>query len=71
MRCDAPANSEELIVSQVGWELYEKCFMGYTIKQWRWSPAELDVSVCGRIPIRLSNDDRYFSDKIQVLPAAG
>jgi UDP-galactopyranose mutase len=27
-------NSEELIVSQLGWELYEKFFRNYTLKQW-------------------------------------
>jgi len=66
-----PANSEEVIVSQVGWELYEKFFKGYTIKQWRRDPRELDASVCGRIPIRTNRDDRYLREDFQALPAAG
>lgn len=68
---DNPSNSEEVIVSQVGWELYEKFFKGYTLKQWRRDPRELDASVCGRIPIRTNRDDRYLREDFQALPAAG
>jgi UDP-galactopyranose mutase len=66
-----PKNSEEVIVSQIGWELYEKFFKGYTQKQWRKSPAELDPSVCARIPLRTNRDDAYLREKFQALPAAG
>ena len=66
-----PANSEEVIVSQVGWELYEKFFKGYTMKQWKRHPKDLDASVCGRIPIRTNRDDRYLREEFQALPAAG
>jgi len=66
-----PANSEEVIISQVGWELYEKFFKGYTLKQWRRHPRELDASVCGRIPIRTNRDDRYLSEDFQALPSEG
>lgn len=66
-----PSNSEEVIVSQVGWELYEKFFKGYTLKQWKRHPRELDASVCGRIPIRTNRDDRYLREEFQALPAAG
>jgi UDP-galactopyranose mutase len=68
---DNPANSEEVIVSQVGWELYEKFFKGYTMKQWKRHPQDLDASVCGRIPIRTNRDDRYLREEFQALPAAG
>lgn len=64
-------NSEEIIVSQVGWDLYEKFFKGYTLKQWRRHPRDLDASVCGRIPIRTGADDRYFNEIFQALPRAG
>lgn len=66
-----PANSEEVIISQVGWELYEKFFKGYTLKQWKKHPKELDASVCGRIPIRTNRDDRYLREEFQALPKAG
>ncbi|MEY3480529.1 MAG: hypothetical protein RIQ71_1304 [Verrucomicrobiota bacterium] len=68
---EAPANSEEAIISQVGWELYEKFFKGYTLKQWRRHPKDLDASVCGRIPIRTNRDDRYLSEDFQALPKDG
>jgi UDP-galactopyranose mutase len=66
-----PANSEEVIISQVGWELYEKFFKGYTLKQWKRHPKDLDASVCGRIPIRTNRDDRYLSEEFQALPKSG
>ena len=66
-----PRNSEEVIVSQVGRELYEKFFRGYTRKQWRRDPRDLDPSVCGRVPIRTDRDDRYVNDRFQQLPRDG
>jgi UDP-galactopyranose mutase len=66
-----PANSEEVILSQVGRELYEKFFEGYTQKQWQRHPRELDASVCGRIPIRTNRDDRYLNEDFQALPKNG
>ncbi|NQW99059.1 UDP-galactopyranose mutase [bacterium] len=68
---ETPANSEEVIISQVGWELYEMFFKGYTLKQWQRDPKELDASVCGRIPIRTNRDDRYLREEFQALPKAG
>ena len=66
-----PQNSEEVIISQVGWELYEMFFKGYTKKQWTMEPKELDKSVCGRIPIRTNRDDRYLREPFQALPKDG
>ena len=47
----------------------ELFFEGYTLKQWKRHPRELDASVCGRIPIRTNRDDRYLSESFQALPA--
>jgi len=66
-----PQNSEEVIISQVGWKLYEMFFKNYTKKQWKRDPKELDASVCGRIPIRTNRDDRYLSEEFQALPKEG
>ena len=66
-----PKNSEDVIISQVGRELYELFFEGYTLKQWKRHPRELDASVCGRIPIRTNRDDRYLSESFQALPKHG
>lgn len=63
--------SEDVVVSAVGRELYEKFFRGYTRKQWGLDPSELDKSVTSRVPTRTNTDDRYFGDKFQAMPAEG
>ena len=63
--------SEDVVVSRVGRELYERFFRGYTRKQWGLDPSELDASVTARIPIRTNRDDRYFTDTFQAMPAEG
>jgi UDP-galactopyranose mutase len=63
--------SEDVVVAKVGRELYEKFFRGYTRKQWQRDPSELHASVCARIPIRTNEDDRYFTDTFQEMPAEG
>src|SRR3954451_16031184 len=63
--------SEDVIVSRVGRELYEKFFRNYTRKQWGLDPSELDASVTSRVPIRTNRDDRYFTDTYQVMPLHG
>lgn len=63
--------SEDVIVARVGRELYERFFRGYTRKHWGRDPAQLDASVCGRIPTRTNADDRYFGDRFQMMPADG
>ncbi|MEA2459100.1 MAG: UDP-galactopyranose mutase [Thermoleophilaceae bacterium] len=63
--------SEDVVVAKVGRELYEKFFRGYTRKQWQRDPSELHSSVCARIPIRTDEDDRYFTDAFQSMPADG
>jgi UDP-galactopyranose mutase len=65
------ANSEDAVVSKVGRELYEKFFRGYTRKQWGLDPTELAGSVTSRIPVRTNDDDRYFGDQFQTMPAEG
>ncbi len=68
---DNPANSEEVALSRVGRELYDKLFKPYTIKQWDRDPATMAPSVLARIPVRSNFDDRYFEDKYQALPVDG
>lgn len=63
--------SEDVIVSKVGRELYEKFFRNYTRKQWGLDPSELDASVTARVPVRTNRDDRYFSDVYQAMPLHG
>jgi UDP-galactopyranose mutase len=64
-------NSEQMIRSRIGAELYQAFFRGYTRKQWGRDPSQLDASVCGRIPTRTGDDDRYFNDDFQAMPSDG
>lgn len=64
-------SSEDVVVSSVGRELYEKFFRGYTRKQWGIDASQLHKSVCARVPTRTNTDDRYFTDRFQVMPALG
>jgi len=63
--------SEDVVVSKVGRELYEKFFRNYTRKQWGMDPSELDRSVTARVPTRTNRDDRYFTDTYQAMPLHG
>ncbi|MEA2174966.1 MAG: UDP-galactopyranose mutase [Blastocatellia bacterium] len=63
--------SEDVVVSKVGRELYEKFFRNYTRKQWGLDPSELDASVTARVPTRTNRDDRYFTDTYQAMPLHG
>lgn len=68
---DEIRTSEDVVVSKVGRELYNKFFRGYTRKQWDLDPSELDASVTARVPTRTNRDDRYFADKFQAMPRHG
>ncbi|WP_375435565.1 UDP-galactopyranose mutase [uncultured Hymenobacter sp.] len=63
--------SEDVVVSKVGRELYEKFFRNYTRKQWGLDPSELDKSVTSRVPTRTNRDSRYFTDTYQAMPLHG
>jgi UDP-galactopyranose mutase len=68
---DVVRTAEDVVVSTVGRELYEKFFRGYTRKQWGVDPSELSKSVTARIPTRTNRDDRYFADSFQKMPLDG
>lgn len=71
-RCDGPIeNAEDMVIAAVGRELYELFYQGYTRKQWGVDPSRLDKAVTARIPTRTDCDDRYFTDKHQLMPANG
>ena len=69
--CQVIANSKDMVISQVGSDLYRVFFEGYTRKQWGLDPSQLDKSVTARVPTRTSTDDRYFLDTYQAMPLAG
>ena len=70
-KVDRVKTSEDVVVSVVGRELYEKFFKNYTKKQWDLDPSELDASVTARVPTRTNKDDRYFTDTFQAMPLHG
>jgi len=51
--------------------VYEKIYKNYTIKQWGLKPEEISPQVTARVPIYVSRDNRYFTDKYQVIPKDG
>lgn len=68
---DEIRNSRDVVVSQVGEEIYDLFFKNYTRKQWGVWPEELDPQVTGRIPVRYDRDTRYFTDAYQGIPSEG
>ena len=69
--CEHIRTSEDVVVSKIGRELYQKFFRNYTRKQWGLDPSELDASVTARVPTRTNRDDRYFTDVYQAMPKHG
>jgi UDP-galactopyranose mutase len=63
--------SEDVVLNSVGRDLCEKFFRGYTRKQWGLDLSELSAGVAARIPTRTNDDDRYFTDRFQAMPADG
>ena len=66
-----PKNSEELILSKLGKEIYENFYKNYTTKQWGISPKKLDKSVAGRVPIRFNRNPFYVNEKLKLMPKKG
>lgn len=71
LKLDAINNSRDVVVGQVGEELYELFFKNYTKKQWGIYPEELDPQVTKRLPLRFNRDTRYFTDQYQGIPKYG
>lgn len=68
---DPIRTSEDVVLNSVGPDLCEKFFRGYTRKQWGVDLSELSAGVAARIPTRTNDDDRYFTDRFQFMPAQG
>jgi UDP-galactopyranose mutase len=51
--------------------IYEKVFKNYTAKQWGMRPENIDHKVTSRVPVYISRDNRYFTDKYQAIPKDG
>jgi UDP-galactopyranose mutase len=64
-------NLEDKAIASVGRTLYELLIRGYTQKQWQTDPRELSADIIGRLPVRLTFDDRYFADRYEGMPVDG
>lgn len=51
--------------------VYKNIFYIYTMKQWGFKPEQLGSEVMNRVPVYLSEDDRYFTDTYQFMPKGG
>jgi len=65
------SNSEDVVVSKFGNELFEAFVKTYTKKQWDRYPNELDKSILERLPIRYNRNDFFFDDAFQGMPIEG
>ena len=66
-----PRNLEEKVISLVGRDVYEKLVKGYTEKQWGRPCHELPESIIRRLPVRMTYNNNYFSDRYQGIPEGG
>ena len=58
-------------IQEVANFVYENIFLKYTMKQWNQKPEEVDQSVTARVPVLISEDNRYFQDTYQGMPKDG
>ena len=66
-----PQNLEELAISLVGRDIYEKLIKGYTEKQWGRDCKNLPAFIIKRLPVRLTFDNNYFNALYQGIPIGG
>lgn len=66
-----PSNLEEQAINMVGKDVYEIFIKGYTEKQWGRKAIDLPSFIIKRLPVRLTYDNNYFSDKYQGIPIGG
>jgi len=66
-----PKTLEELALSTVGKDIYNKLIKGYTEKQWGRPCSELPPQILGRLPIRFVYDNNYFDAMYQGIPIGG
>lgn len=66
-----PQNLEEKALSLIGRPLYDAFIRGYTQKQWQTDPRDLPPQIITRLPVRMTFDNRYFSDTWEGLPLDG
>ncbi len=63
--------SEDPKIREIAQFVYENIFLKYTMKQWGQTPEEISPEVTGRVPVLISEDNRYFQDRYQGVPLHG
>ena len=66
-----PTNLEEQALKLVGRDIYEALIKGYTEKQWGRKATELPPFIIRRLPLRLTYNNHYFTDRFQGIPEQG
>ena len=64
-------NNDDEDIRKIADYVYENIFLRYTMKQWGQTPEEINPEVTGRVPVLISDDNRYFQDKYQGMPLDG
>lgn len=64
-------SAEEPLLRELAEFVYENVFKYYTMKQWGVKPEDIDPSVTARVPVRISKENGYFTDKYQGMPLRG
>ncbi|MBE5939987.1 MAG: UDP-galactopyranose mutase [Lachnospiraceae bacterium] len=64
-------NSSDEDVRGIADYVYENVFLKYTMKQWGQTPEQIDPAVTARVPVLVSDDNRYFQDTYQGMPKDG
>ena len=64
-------NHEDADLQMIGKYVYDNIYVHYTMKQWGKKPEEIDPAVTARVPVNISYDNGYFSDKYQGVPLHG
>lgn len=63
---------EDEDIRELGEFIFRKIYLNYTVKQWGDRPENLDfATITKRVPVRLSDDDRYFQQQSQGMPKEG
>jgi UDP-galactopyranose mutase len=68
-KLEALDKAEKLTEAQM--PLYEAFIKGYTEKQWQTDPKLLPADVINRLPMRFTQEHRYFNDTHEGLPLGG
>ena len=61
-------NHENAQIRKFAEFVYKNIFYTFTQKRWGLKIEDLDQSVTSRVPVYISYEDRYFTDKYQFMP---